>query len=138
MKKMLMALSLVSGALFLCAHAYAKRTSSNQEGYQAATVISVDKHVTPSNYVGDSPSDAPLAADDYSYDIGIRLNCNVYVGRYESAIDYLPSAFAPNHKVDVLVRKHVMYVSLPESDQEVKTGIVSHRLLKGALCAANN
>ncbi len=43
-------------------------------------------------------------AEDYSYDIGIRLNCDVYIGRYESATDYLPAVFAPQHTVDVRFR----------------------------------
>jgi hypothetical protein len=88
--------------------------------------------------VGGSRSDAPLQAEGYSYDIGIRLNCDVYVGRYESAIDYLPSAFATQHAVDVRLQKHIMYVSLPDADREVKMGIVNHRLLKGEQCAVNN
>ena len=44
-------------------------------------------------------------AEDCSYDIGILLNCNAYIGRYESAIDYLPSVFAPQRTVDVLLQK---------------------------------
>ena len=136
MKKTLMMLALMSSALLVYLHADTKRNSTT--GYQPATVVSVDKHVAESNYVGGSPSDAPLQAEDYSYDIGIRLNCDVYVGRYESATDYLPSVFSPKHAVDVRLQKHIMYVSLPESDREVKMGITSHRLLKGELCAVNN
>jgi hypothetical protein len=118
--------------------AHAKRNTNTNEGYQTATVVSVDKHVEPSNYVGDSPSDAPLQAEDYSYDIGIRLACDVFVGRYQSATDYLPSAFARNHTVDVRLQKHVMYVSLPDDDREVKMGIVGHRRMKEQSCEANS
>jgi hypothetical protein len=76
-----------------------------------------------------------LQARDYSYDIGIRLNCNLYVGRYESATRYLPSVFAPNHQVDVRLHKHIMYVSLPFSDEEVMMGIVGHKRVKDEVCA---
>ena len=86
-----------------------------------------------SNYAGGSPSDAPLQAEDY--DIGIRLNCNIYIGRYESATDYLPSVFSPKHSVDVRLQKHVMYVSLPESDREVKMGVVGQSRVKEEDCA---
>lgn len=83
----------------------------------------MEKYEAPSNYAGGSPTDAPLQASDYAYDVAIRLNCNVYNTRYESPTDYLPSVFAPNHPVDVRIEKHVIYVSLPE-DREVKLGIL--------------
>jgi hypothetical protein len=136
MKNILMTLALMMGALLVYLHADTRKDSG--VGYQGATVVSVDKHVSPSNYVGDSPTDTPLRAEDYRYDIGIRLNCSIYVGRYESATDYLPSIFAPNRSIDVRLQKHILYVSLPESDREVKMGITSHHTLKGELCAAND
>jgi len=136
MKKTLMVSGLMLSALLVYLHADATRESKDQ--YQTAAVVSVDKHIPESNYVGGSPSDAPLQAGDYSYDIGIRLNCNIYIGRYESATDYLPAVFSPRHAVDVRLQKQVMYVSLPESDREVKMGITSRHLLKGNQCAAND
>ena len=136
MKKTLMVSGLMLSALLVYLHADTKRESKDQ--YQTATVVSVDKHVSESNYVGGSPSDAPLQAEDYSYEIGIRLNCNIYIGRYESATDYLPSVFSPKHSVDVRLQKHIMYVSLPESDREVKMGIVGHSRVREESCAANS
>src|SRR5580693_2256528 len=50
----------------------AKRSAPVDQGYQAATVVSVSRHESYSNYAGDNPSDAPLQARDYAYDIGIR------------------------------------------------------------------
>jgi hypothetical protein len=132
MKKTWMVSGLVLSALLVYLHADTKRGPNDQ--YQTATVVSVDKHVAESNYVG-SPTDAPVQAEDYSYDIGIRLNCNIYIGRYESATDYLPSVFPPKHAVDVRLQKHVMYVSLPESDREVKMGVVGQSRVKEEDCA---
>jgi hypothetical protein len=132
MKKTWMVSGLVLSALLVYLHGDTKRGSKDQ--YQTATVVSVDKHVAESNYVG-SPTDAPLQAEDYSYDIGIRLNCNIYIGRYESATDYLPSVFSPKHSVDARFQKHVMYVSLPESDREVKMGVVGQSRVKEEGCA---
>jgi len=123
-----------SGVLLICLPASAKQTKTKEDGYETATVVSVAKHGA-SNYVGDNPIDAPLQARDYSYDIGIRLNCNVYVGRYESATRYLPSVFAPNHEVDVRLHKPVMYFSLPFSDAETMMGIVRHKRVKDEMCA---
>lgn len=95
--------------------------------YQNATVVSVDKYAAPSNYAGTTPTDAPLQPQAYTYDVSVRVNCNVYVGRYESAIDYLPSVLAPNKAVDARVDKHRIYINVPGSDQQVKMGIVSHK-----------
>jgi hypothetical protein len=104
--------------------------------YHTALVVSVEKHETPSNYAGDNPADAPLQARDYAYEIGIRLDCNVYVGLYQSAMNYLPSDFAPGKTVEVRVRKHVIYVTLPYSDWDVKMGILRHRRIKNETCPA--
>jgi hypothetical protein len=135
MKKTMMVSGLMLSALLVYLRADTKRESKDQ--YQTATVVSVDKHVSESNYVGGSPSDAPLQAEDYSYDIGTRLNCNIYIGRYESATDYLPSPFSPTHSVDVRLQKHIMYVNLPHSDREVKMGIVGHSRVKEQSCVTN-
>lgn len=128
-------LSGVCLVLLMSPHARARQSAATEDGYQTATVVSLKKDISPSNYLGDNPSDAPLQARDYSYDIGIRLNCNLYVGRYESATRYLPSVFAPNHQVDVRLHKHIMYVSLPFSDEEVMMGIVGHKRVKDEVCA---
>jgi hypothetical protein len=122
----------------LLAYLHAKTPSDVEQGYQTATVVSVDKYETPSNYVGDNPVDHPLQGRSYAYQIGIRLDCNVYVGLYQSAINYLPADFAPNKTVDVRMRKHVMYVSLPYNDWDVKMGIVSHRRIKNESCPAGS
>ena len=134
MKKGLSLFGVLSGVLLICLPADSKRVA--EQGYEAATVISVDRFQPVSNYLGENPADAPLRAREYSYDIGIRLACNIYVGRYESAINYLPSAFARNQIVDVRLQKHILYVSLPDSDWDVKMGIVSRRRVRDESCAA--
>ena len=136
MKKNMMVSKLLSGILLICVNADAKPSASR--GYEIATVVSVEKYQTPSNYLGDNPADAPLQARDYSYDIGIRLDCDVYVGRYHSAINYLPSSFARNKTVDVRREKHILYVSMPGNDWDVKIGIVRHRHLKDESCRPNS
>jgi hypothetical protein len=131
MKKNLMSLVLVSGALLASAQAATKQE------YQSATVVSVESRETPSNYAGSNPSDAPLQSGVYSYDISIRLGCTVYRTRYDSAFDYPPSVFAPNHPIEVNLHKRVMYVSLP-GDREVRMGIGSRRSLKDASCMGSS
>jgi hypothetical protein len=126
MKKVLI-LMLFFCVLLTCAQAEVKRE------YQSATVVSVETHETPSNYVGDNPTDAPLQADVHSYEIGIRLNCAVYTVRYESALDYLPAVFVLNHAIDIDLHKHVMDVALP-GDRNVKLGIVYRAHAKDTAC----
>jgi len=134
MKHSLRVPGLVLAILTIAFSASAKK-ADQKTGYQTATVLSVDKYTQPSNYVG-SPTDAPLQADSYAYDIKIRLQCDQYTTRYESATDYLPSVFAANHNIDVRLDKHIMYVSLPFSDREVKMGITGHTQLHTETCAA--
>jgi hypothetical protein len=124
-----MLLVLASGVLLASAHAATKQE------YQSATVVSVESHEIPSNYAGSNPSDAPLQSEVYSYDIGIRLGCTVYRTRYESAFDYLPSAFAPNHPIGVNPHKRVMDVVLP-GDRAVRIAIGGSSDVKDISCMA--
>jgi hypothetical protein len=134
--KSLMVLAFVLGVLLINLRAAA--SDEAEPGYQTATVTSVEKHETPSSYVGDNPADRPLQARNYAYEIGIRLDCYVYVGLYQSAINYLPSDLALNKTVDVRLRKHIMYISLPDSDWDVKMGILRHRRIKNESCPAKS
>jgi uncharacterized protein involved in exopolysaccharide biosynthesis len=131
MKKSFVLFAVISCVLLVSMHATTKPE------YQPATVVSVESHETPSNYAGSNPSDAPLQSEVYSYDIGIRLGCTVYRTRYDSAFDYLPSVFAPNHAVEVSLRKRVMEVSLP-SDRVVRMGIHGRRNVKDESCMVRN
>ncbi len=113
------------------------QTQQAKGTYQNATVLSVDKYTAPSNDAGTTPTDAPLQPQAYTYDVSVRVNCNVYVGRYESAIDYLPSVLAANKAVDVRVDKHRIYINLPGSDRTVEMGIVSHKRAEQG-CSTNS
>jgi hypothetical protein len=129
-KKSLLLLVLVSGVLL------AEMYGSTKQSFQSATVVSVANHQTRSNYIG-SPTDAPLEPQVYSYDIGILLNCTVYVVRYDTALDYLPSVFSPQQTVEVSLQKHVMNVNLPGA-REVRLSISSRSRVKDTSCAVNN
>ena len=132
MKNHLRIASIVLAAFVIALSASAKKTE--RTGYLTATIVSVDKRAEESNYIG-SPSDAPLMPEEYSYDIKIRMQCDQYTGRYESATDYLPSVFKANQDIDVRLDKHIMYVSLPWSDRDVKMAIVGHSHLRSETCS---
>jgi hypothetical protein len=110
--------------------------SDAKSQYQLATVVSVKAHETPSNYVGDNPTDAPLVAQDDGYDINLQLNCNVYSLRYQSAIDYLPSVFVPQHQVKVSQGKHFTYVDVA-GGRDIRVPITGHRRSHEASCLAD-
>jgi hypothetical protein len=118
MKNSFVLFVIVSGVLFTNMHAATKA------GYQPATVVSVESRAIPSNYAGDNPSDAPFQPEVHSYDIGILVGSTVFRTSYDSAFDELPSAFAPNHPVQVNLKKHVMDVALPD-DRTVQMAIES-------------
>jgi hypothetical protein len=111
--------------------------ASVKRGYQTATVLEVKKLDTTPQFVGGNPTDAPTHADEFAYEVGLRVECTNYVGRYESAIDFLPSAIAPNKEVDVRVEKHWVYVSL-NGDREIKMGIVHHERVHDDSCPAKD
>jgi len=136
MRRRLWLLAVACAVVLISMHADAKHSTPAEEGYQTATVVSVERYQPTSNYLGENPSDAPLQAREYAYDIGIRLDCEVYVGRYRSATNYLPSSFAPNQTVDARLHKHALYVSLPYSDWDVKMSVVRHRRVKDESCVA--
>ena len=130
MKSGLTLFVLISGALVMRGHAGTKRP------YQTATVISVANHQVPSRYVS-NPTDAPVESEVYSYDIGIQLDCTLYLVRYETGLDYLPSVFSPHQTVEVSVQEHVMNVNLP-GVREVRLSIGRRSRVKGASCSVNN
>jgi hypothetical protein len=89
----------------------------------SATVLKVQKHETDSGYVGSNPTDAPLRAATYTYDVWFRANCVTYVARYESSSDRPLPMFAPNRRVDVSPQKRVLYASGSDGD-EMKMSII--------------
>ena len=93
--------------------------------YLPATVLQVQEQEIQSNYVGDSPTDAPLQAEVHTYNVSIQLNCGTYVGRYSSPFDYLPDVLRSNRSVGVRLEKHVMHIKVP-GEEEYTMGIVEH------------
>jgi hypothetical protein len=83
------------------------------ELHQSATVLRVQKHEADAPLVGGNPTDAPLHSSAYLYDVSLRVDCKIYVVRYESAFDQPPPLFTPERQVDGRVEKHVLYASMP-------------------------
>jgi hypothetical protein len=117
-------------ALAACAPSLAAQAAPP---YASGTVVGVQKRDSYAPYVGSNPSDAPVSSDVYAYDVSVRIHCTTYVGHYESAVDYLPSALAADHQIDVSVRKHMMYLKVPGYG-DLKMAIVSRRTSETTVC----
>jgi hypothetical protein len=101
---------------------------------QAGTIVSVQKQdvSAPPVRTGANADRTPVQSHYYLYDVSVRLNCDVYVGRYESELNDLPSALAPNNSVPVRLLKHTMYLDFPSDS--VKMRIVHYKVSQGAAC----
>jgi hypothetical protein len=102
---------------------YAARSTAIRN--ETATVVSVATHETPTNYVGDSPTDAPLQVQSYSYDITLRTGCASYITEYDTPIDYLPSAFVAGGTLDIVAKRHTILANLPTGEEALL--IIHHR-----------
>jgi hypothetical protein len=80
--------------------------------FQTAVVVSVEGH-DPDTALHRKATDAPAPLTEFDANVSIRLNCVVYVGRYKSAIDYMPGVFEAGHSVEVSPGKPFMYVKVP-------------------------
>ena len=109
--------------------------SGHSNPYVQGTVVHVQQHklYSPDSMIGGSnPSDAPLTSRYYAYEVSVRVDCQTYVGRYETPFNYLPSEFTSDQPIQVRLTKHVMYFDLPY-DPDLKMGIVRHK----RVCNAN-
>lgn len=113
----------------------ASSQAATKTDYETATVVSVETYQSSSHYAGSNWSDAPLRAEVYAFDIGIRAGCTLYRTRYESAFNYLPSVFAANGHIEINLKKRVLYVSAP-GERALRMGIGSRRNVKDGSCAA--
>ena len=118
----------IAALLILVPALYAAK-HSRSDSYVQGTVVMVKKQkiYSPDTTLGGSnPSDAPLASRSYAYEVSVRVDCKIYVGRYETPFNYLPSAFTPDQPIPVRLTKHVMYFDLP-NDPDMKMGIVRRK-----------
>jgi hypothetical protein len=113
-----------------------RASASQLAPYQQGTVLSVDRQEvsSPSEccYIG---TDGPLQSQYYAYDVSVRIGCENYVGRYETAFDFLSSAFTPNKSISVRLTKHILYFDVP-GEREIKMGIVHRSHNDTASCSA--
>jgi hypothetical protein len=128
----------ICGLLFCFLVAYAELApalDASTRQFQKAVVVSAQKY-EPDTPHRSKRTDAPAPPTEYDYDVAIRVNCSVYVGRYLSGIDYLPDLFSPNQSVEVSLDKHYLYVRNPGS-RDIKMGIVRNYAESGDSCGTS-
>jgi hypothetical protein len=123
----------ICSLLLLGGSAVLSNASTRQ--FQTAVVVNVEKH-EPEVALHRKVTDAPAPLSEYDANVSIRLNCVVYLGRYKSAIDYLPGVFVAGHAVEVSAEKPWLYVKVPGTG-EVKLRIVRRDPVAGDSCKAS-
>jgi|GEM_PF-2520244 len=118
--------------LFLLAGWAPLRASTPQ--FQKAVVLRVEKS-QPTLPYRRRLADSPPPPTEYDYEVSLCIDCLVYVGLYQSAIDYLPSAIAPDQSVEVSVEKHVMRVRV-SGDREITLEITRHYRVSPGSCSS--
>jgi hypothetical protein len=120
-------LAAISAATVPCGFA---RSKESRKG----TIVSIQKRgvARPAVRPGADPDRTPLQSHYYRYDVSVQLNCEVYVGRYESVLDDLPSALSPNNSVPIRLKKHVMYLDF--SGDAVTMQILHHEVSHAGAC----
>jgi len=108
----------------------AGQSQPSQEGI----IVNVNKQdvATPPVRAGANPDHAPLQSHSYLYNVSVQLNCDIYVGRYESESDDLPDALSSNNHVPIRITKHVMYLDFP--GEPLKMQIVRHKVSHADAC----
>jgi len=98
------------------------------------TIVNVNKQdvATPAVRAGANLDHAPLQSHYYLYNVSVQLNCDIYVGSYESESDDLPDTLSPNNHVPIRIAKHVMYLDFPGAP--VKMQIVRHKVSQADTC----
>src|ERR1700737_3601848 len=120
MKKTLLSLLFAGLALSSVVSAHAATN-------QAAEVISVSKS-GPGKGPYSSDPDAPLVPTEWVITLQVRVGAKVYEVRYETALDYLPTALMSEASVDARLDHGRMYLETPTG--ELKATVIGQNQAK--------
>jgi hypothetical protein len=110
MKKTLLYLLLAGPALL-------SAVSANAVTNQTAQVLSVTKS-GPEQMCCSSATDAPLLPTEWVYALQVRVGAKVYDVKYETALDYFPTALVSGASVDARLDHGRMYLETPTGELE--------------------
>ena len=120
MKKTLLYLLLAGPALL-------SAVSANAVTNQPAQVLSVSKSV-PEQTSFYSGTDAPLVPTEWVYTLQVRVGAKVYEVKYETALDYFPTALVSEASVDARLDHGRMYLETPAG--ELKPSVIGQHRAK--------
>jgi hypothetical protein len=120
MKKILLYLLLAGPALL-------SAVSANAVTNQPAQVLSVTKSV-PEQMSYYSGTDAPLVPTEWVYTLQVRVGAKVYEVKYETALDYFPTALVSEASVDARLDHGRMYLETPAG--ELKASVIGQHQAK--------
>ncbi len=83
-------------------------------GYQQGTVLKVERQqVRSPDLCCYSGTDTPLQTESYAFEVTVQVGCVDYEGRYETPLDYFPSAVSPGKSIRVRPTKRDLYFEAP-------------------------
>jgi len=98
--------------LLLAVPAPLSAVSANAVTNQTAQVLSVTKS-GPEQMCCSSATDAPLLPTEWVYALQVRVGAKVYDVKYETALDYFPTALVSGASVDARLDHGRMYLETP-------------------------
>ncbi|MBZ5682909.1 MAG: hypothetical protein LAO24_22685 [Acidobacteriia bacterium] len=98
--------------------------------YESGKIVSVQKLASDATSFLGSPSDAPLQASIFVYEVSIRVDDSILTARYESGIDYLPASLMSGRSVKIRTEGHRVYFKEP-SLEDFEFTVVSHERVRG-------
>jgi hypothetical protein len=109
--------------------------SQADAGSKSGTVVSLRRHFMPADFIGGVISDEIPQPQKYVYDVDIQVDCNRYVGRYESSTNHAPSVFDLNRVVGVRMKDGLMILTSSPYGQSVRTVVVANEPARGCPAA---
>jgi hypothetical protein len=97
---------------------------------ESGKIISVRRLASDATSFLGSPSDAPLQASTFVYEVSVRVGDSILVARYESGIDYLPASLMSGKSVKIRTEDHRVYFKEP-SLEGFEFTVESHERLRG-------
>ena len=108
----------------------AASAQSSRSACESGKIVSVRKLAQDAVSSLGSPSDAPLQANVFTYEVSVRVDDKILVARYESEIDYLPATFRSGKSVTIRTEGHRIYFKEP-SLEDFEFTVVSEERLRG-------
>lgn len=110
--------------------ATAASAQSSRSVDESGKIVSVRNLASDAASFLGSPSDAPLQASTFVYEVSVRVNDSIVVARYESGIDYLPASLKLGKSVNIRTEGHRVYFKEP-SLEDFEFTVVSQERLRG-------